>query len=151
MSNLIYPMNKVVHWNKDEKIIGVIGVAPTATADFYSKLIRLTPAQKEWEHAHVLIDSNPKIPSRGRYFELGETDPTPFIRNSIERLCHMGATIIAIPCNTAHILYERYTYELPVMVIHMIKATIDTTVHCLGKIPQKAAVFASRLTQQYQL
>lgn len=144
-------MNNDVYWNKNEKIIGVVGVAPAATADFYSKLIRLTPVKKEWEHVRVIIDSNPKIPSRGRYLELGETDPVPYIRASIKQLHLLNASIIAIPCNTAHILYESYAKNLPVMVINMIEVTVDSAINAIGRRPFNAAVFASRLTQQHKL
>lgn len=145
------PMNEVVHWNANEGVIGVVGVAPAATADFYAKLIRLTPVRKDWEHVRVLLDSNPKIPSRGRYFELGETDPVPFIRQSIEGLMVMGATIIAVPCNTAHILYKRYTKDLSVLVPNMIEVTARAVFKACKKIPQTVAVFASRLTQEFHL
>lgn len=142
------PMSADVCWNADEKIIGVVGVAPAATADFYAKLIALTPVKKDWEHVQVIIDSNPKIPSRGRYLELGETDPVPFIRHSIEKLSQMGASIIALPCNTAHILYDRYASDATLQIPNMVAVTVD---HALHARPKTAAVFASRLTQQYRL
>lgn len=144
-------MNNHVYWNPDEKIIGVIGVAPAATADFYSKLIQLTPVNKDWEHVRVLIDSNPKIPSRGRYLELHETDPVPYMREAIQKLHAAGASIIAIPCNTAHILYDRYATDLDVMIPNMIEATTDYCITTCNNIPQAVAVFASRLTQQHGL
>jgi aspartate racemase len=143
-------MNDAVRWNPDEKIIGVVGVAPAATADFYTKLVQLTPVKKDWEHVRIIIDSNPKIPSRGRYFELGETDPVPFIQESIENLYRMGANIIALPCNTAHILYEKYATHSGVIIPHMIEATAKEVVQ-QSTSPGKVAVFASRLTQQHQL
>lgn len=145
------PMNNSVQWNTEEKIIGVIGVAPAATADFYTKLIRLTPAKKDWEHVRVIIDSNPKIPSRGRFLELNETDPTPFIQQSIIKLAEMGADIIAVPCNTAHILYERYALLNTVMIPHMIEVTLKESLNVCKHFSQGVAVFSSRLTQAYGL
>lgn len=145
------PMSAEVKWNQDEKIIGVVGVAPAATADFYNKIIQLTPVRKDWEHVQVIIDSNPKIPSRGRHLELNETDPVPFIRDSMKKLHHMGASIIAVPCNTAHILYERYAIDLPMVVPNMIRVTVEAAINTIGKVPRSAAVFASRMTQQHRL
>lgn len=144
-------MNEQVKWNPEEKIIGVVGVAPAATADFYHKLIQLTPVKKDWEHVRVIVDSNPKIPSRGRYFELGETDPVPYIRQAILQLHQMGASIIAIPCNTAHILYDRYAENLPVIIPNMIVETAIATQQICGNKLQSVAVFASKLTQHYRL
>ena len=54
------------------------------------------------------MDINTKIPSRGRYFELGETDPSPYIRDAIIELHKRGADFVVIPCNTAHILYSNF-------------------------------------------
>ena len=146
-----FPMNEQVKWNPEEKIIGVVGVAPAATADFYHKLIQLTPAKKDWQHVRVIIDSNPKIPSRGRYLELGEADPVPYICQSIESLYQMGASIIAVPCNTAHILYERYAADFPVIIPDMIEVTRSATLRRCGKTLRSVVVFASKLTKQYRL
>lgn len=145
------PMNNTVKWNPEEKIIGVVGVAPAATADFYSKLIRLTPVEKDWEHVRVIIDSNPKIPSRGRYIELGETDPVPYIRQAILQLQSLGAEIIAIPCNTAHILYDQYSNGMSVNIPNMIEVTVESVMRRFSSVPNAIAVFASRLSQKHLL
>jgi len=145
-------MNEIVRWDPREGIIGVVGVAPAATVDFYRKLVEMTPAKKDWEHVRVLIDSNPKIPSRGRHLELGETDPSPYIRESIIQLYRAGSTVIAVPCNTAHILYERYAVDLPpVELPHMITVTVDELMRAVGTPPRRVAVFASRLTTRHNL
>lgn len=134
-----YPQNEEVRWPRDEKIIGVLGVAPVATADFYQRLCAV-PARKDWEHPRVIIDSNPKIPSRGRYLDLGETDPVPFMIRSISDLMRQGAEIIAVPCNTAHILYERYSAPfVDVIIPSIIEITADA---CLSS--RSALVLASR-------
>ena len=144
-------MNKEVNWNPDEKIIGVVGVAPAATADFYTKLIQLTPAKKDWEHVRVIVDSNPKIPSRGRFFDLGETDPVPYIRQSIEQLIQVGASIIAVPCNTAHVLYERYMTGFTISIPNMISLTVERVIQQSPIKPKKATVFASKTTVEHGL
>ena len=127
-----YPMNATYRWDPAEGIIGVVGVAPAATADFYQRLVALTTAAKDWEHVRVLIDSNPKIPSRGRHLELGEADPSPFIRAAISALAARGATVIAVPCNTAHILYPRFADGAPGLVVHLIEVTVAAMVRTVG-------------------
>jgi aspartate racemase len=116
-------------------------------------LIALTPGKKDWEHPRIIIDSNPKIPSRGRYLELNETDPIPYIRQSILNLYDQGARVIAVVCNTAHILYPHYASDLPpdLQIPNMVNETAQETVRQLGRAPQRVAVFSSRLTQQYNL
>ena len=117
-------MNAEVHWPLTQKIIGILGVAPLATADMMRRLAQRT-VRKDWEHPRVIVDSNPKIPSRGRYLELGETDPVPFLRDGINDLAKAGADIVVVPCNTAHILYERFTRGVDVYVPSIIEVTAD--------------------------
>ncbi len=146
-----YPMNETYRWDAAEGIIGVLGVAPAATADFYQRLIALTPTRKDWEHVRVLIDSNPKLPSRGRHLDLGEADPSPFLRESIRELVNRGASVVAVPCNTAHILYERYAAGLEDMVPNMIDVAVDALVQSCGGAPRQLAVLGSRNTVKYDL
>jgi aspartate racemase len=147
-----YPMNETYRWNPAEGIVGVLGVAPTATADFYRRLAALTPARKDWEHVRVLIDSNPKLPSRGRHLELGETDPSPFIAAGIRELLARGATVVAVPCNTAHVLYPRYAAEFPRhSVPHMIDLAVAALEGADGAVPQRLAVLGSRHTVTHDL
>jgi aspartate racemase len=100
-------MNSEVSWDKNEKTIGVLGLSPFATLDFCSKFFNRS-LQKEWLYPRMLMDMHTKIPSRGRFFELGETDPVPYIKDAIKKLHEHGADFIVIPCNTVHILYNRF-------------------------------------------
>lgn len=147
---LIPPKSESVWWPDDEQIVGVVGVAPAATADFFVKLTSLTHARKDWEHLRVLIDSNPKIPSRGRHLELAETDPSPYLRQAIEALLAQGAALVAVPCNTAHILYERYAGDLTERVPHMIESTVAALVARTTR-PERVVVFSSRQVAQHGL
>jgi aspartate racemase len=117
-----YPMNKDVHWPKNEKIVGVLGVAPIATMDFYAKLV-LRPIQKDWQMPRIIMDVNSKIPSRGRYFELGEADFAPYIKDGIIGLYKSGADFVVIPCNAAHIVYERFAQDSPIPIPHIVDIT----------------------------
>jgi aspartate racemase len=142
------PKSASVWWPDDEQSVGVVGVAPAATADFFVKLTSLKQTRKDWEHLRVLIDSNPKIPSRGRHLELGETDPSPFLREAIESLLARGAGLVAVPCNTAHILYERYAHGLEARVPHMIESTVAALIARLPR-PDRVVVFASRMVASH--
>lgn len=142
-----WPMNDEVHWPRNEGVVGVLGVAPLATADFCLKLAN-RPAKKDWNHVRVLVDSNPKIPSRGRCLELGETDPTPFLAAGIANLAANGATVVAVPCNTAHIFYDGYTRDAPVYVPHIVDVACKKA-QSLGI--KKVLLLASRSVVKYNL
>lgn len=85
------------------RAIGVLGgMGPLATADFYAKLVRLTPAQDDRDHPRVIIDSNAAIPDRTEAVLGRGPDPTPALVETARTLERAGAELIAIPCNTAH-------------------------------------------------
>ncbi|MEM9642368.1 MAG: aspartate/glutamate racemase family protein [Pseudomonadota bacterium] len=122
----ILPSLPDVHWPATEGAIGIVGVAPWATADFLTQIYAQVPAKKDWDFPRVLVDANSKIPSRGRYFDLGETDPSPFIADTIDELVAAGATAVVVPCNTAHILFDRWAARAPDKIVSIITATLDT-------------------------
>jgi aspartate racemase len=105
---------------RDERVVGVLGgMGPLATADFYTKFVRLTPARTDRDHPRVIIDSNPKIPDRtAGLLGLGP-DPTPHLTATARGLERAGAEVIAIPCNSAHAYLAaiRRSVKIPVLDI----------------------------------
>lgn len=120
----IKPRGGDVDWPEDEGTIGVVGVAPWATLDFCKTLYAQIPATKDWHYPRIIADINPKIPSRGRHFQLGEEDPSPFIAATIAELHMQGATVVVVPCNTAHVLYETWAKDASVPVPHIVEETV---------------------------
>ena len=80
---IIRPPGGDVNWPEDEGTLGIVGVAPWATINFCKLLYGLIKAEKDWHYPRIIADINTKIPSRGRYFQLGETDPSPAIAMTI--------------------------------------------------------------------
>src|SRR5437870_609987 len=77
-----------------DKVVGVLGgMGPLATADFYAKLVRLTPARTDQEHLHVIIDSNPKIPDRTDGLGGEGPDPTPHLVATARSLEGVGVEV----------------------------------------------------------
>ena len=69
------------------KTIGVIGgMGPAATADMLLKITKLTDAECDQEHIHVIIDSNINIPDRTEAILHGGEDPVPELKASAELL-----------------------------------------------------------------
>ncbi|WP_323018058.1 hypothetical protein [Castellaniella sp.] len=63
---------------------------------FSGALYSLVPATKDWHYPRVLTDINTKLPSRGRHLDLGERNPAPYIRETIEELAVQGATCAVV-------------------------------------------------------
>ena len=88
-------------------MLGILGgMGPRATAHFYGQLVDYTQAEKDWDHLHVIIDSNVHIPSRSRSILYGEESPVEGMRKACFSLMDMGCEYIAVPCNSAHYFYS---------------------------------------------
>jgi len=84
-------------------MLGVIGgMGPLASADFFRKLIDATPAACDEDHIPVLIHSVPQLPSRPAAILRNGASPLPALMMARDRLVAAGATMLAMPCNTAH-------------------------------------------------
>ena len=128
---------------KEVKIIGVLGgYGPYATNDFFNLILKKTKAKKDWEHMHVIIDSNPRIPSRVRAFLYDEESPIKYMLEGVNRLKKAGADFFICPCNTAH-YFLNMEEELPLPFINMIDVTIDRIIE---KGITKVGVIGSEVT-----
>ncbi len=124
----IAPLGGEVDWRPNEGTLGIVGVAPWATIDFCRALYHEVRAEKDWHYPRVLLDINTKLPSRGRHFQLGEPDPSPAIAETIKELHKQGATVVVVPCNTAHILYNRWSQGAPVPIPNIVHETMKLAV-----------------------
>lgn len=110
----------------EKKVIGIIGgMGPLATADLFQKIILHTQAACDQEHLRVVIDSNTNIPDRTAALLHGGADPTPELVSSARNLERIGAGVLIMPCNTAHIFYDAVAGAVEVPVLHMIRLTAD--------------------------
>jgi len=112
------------------RMIGVLGgMGPAATADFYQKIIRATPAKTDQEHLKVLIFSNPQVPDRTAAIRGEAPDPLPVLVAGAEVLVQGGADFIAIPCVTAHYYYEALQRAVSVPILHLVGETATAVVN----------------------
>ncbi len=108
------------------KVVGVIGgMGPDATLAFMQRVIELTPAQDDCDHIHMLVDNNPKVPSRLKAL-LGEScneaeNPGPVIAEMAARLEIAGADFLVMPCNTAHHYHHYAQKAVRIPVWHLIE------------------------------
>ncbi len=107
------------------KVVGVLGgMGPDATVDFMSKVIALTPAEKDQDHIQMLVDHNPTVPNRQDAI-LGEgADPGPAMAAMAKRLQDAGADFLVMPCNTAYVFEQSIIDAVDVPLISIITETI---------------------------
>ena len=107
-------------------MIGVLGgMGPLATVDFFSKLIAATPAACEADHVPLLIQSDPRIPSRPPAILSGAPSPLPALRAGRDRLIAGGALALAMPCNTAHFWHAELACDCSVPFLSIVQACCD--------------------------
>jgi aspartate racemase len=133
------------------RTIGVIGgMGPLATADFYLRLVRATPAATDQEHLHVLIDSNPEIPDRAEAIEGRGPDPTPLLVETARRLVGAGAEVLVMPCNSAHAFLEEVRRAVPVPVLDIMEEVASAAV-ALSPAPSSVGLLATAGTVRQRL
>lgn len=123
-------------------------MGPMATCDLFNKVIRLTSAEKDQEHVHLIIDNNTDIPDRSAHILGHGIDPLPEMKKAVAKLIFDGADVLAMPCNTAHYYYDQLnefaaTLNEQVRFVHMIDETAN---YCYKKKYTKVLLFATKGT-----
>ncbi len=120
------------------KTAGVIGgMGPEATVDFLRRIVAGTPARDDGDHIHVLVDNNPKIPSRiAAIIDGTGEDPAPVLIAMGRGLEKQGADFLTIPCNTAHYYLPVIAAAVSIPVLDMIGLAVAQ----LGMLSPKPAV-----------
>ncbi|MDQ0714914.1 aspartate racemase [Streptomyces luteogriseus] len=131
------------------EIIGILGgMGPAATADFYAKLVSTTPGSSDQDHLRTVIWSDPTIPDRTEALLGDGPDPTPWLLDGSRVLREAGATVIAIPCNTAHAFVPRIADHVGLPIVHMIDevarhlTTLRPRIHTAGLLATTGTVRA---------
>jgi len=107
------------------KIVGVLGgMGPEATVDFMAKVISLTPAEKDQDHVHMLVDHNPSVPNRQAAILADGEDPQPALAIMAQRLQEAGAEFLVVPCNTAYVFQDAITSATTIPLISIIDVTV---------------------------
>ena len=83
--------------------LGILGgMGPLATHALYGQVIAETPALRDQDHLHVIIDADPAIPDRTAFLAGKGPDPRPAIVAAGRRLMAAGADLLVMPCDTAN-------------------------------------------------
>ena len=107
------------------KRLGVLGgMGPAASAEFYQRLTSQTPAVYDQDHLQVIIWSDPTVPDRSTSLLLGDDRPWAKLEAGIVGLKTAGCSHIVIPCNTAHLWYDRML-SLGVSITHIVDSVAD--------------------------
>jgi aspartate racemase len=114
----------------EDKSVGIMGgMGPEATVDLMLRVIQATPAKDDADHIRMIVDNDPKLPSRIKALLEGTGEsPAPYLADMARRLESWGADFLAIPCNTAHYYYEDVQSAVGIPVLNMIELTTSRVV-----------------------
>ncbi len=111
----------------ETRTIGIVGgMGPAATVELMHRIIRKTPARDDGDHLRMLVDNNPKVPSRIRaIIERNGADPLPELQRMAKGLETAGADFLIMPCNTAHHYYRELAGSVSVPFLSIVEVTAD--------------------------
>jgi aspartate racemase len=109
----------------DRPLVGVLGgMGPLATADFYAKVVGLTPATRDQDHVRMVIWADPTVPDRSAALLDGGESPVPALRRGVRTLEAAGADVVVVPCNTAHAYLAEVRASTGVPVLDMVELAV---------------------------
>src|ERR1700753_513409 len=109
------------------RVVGIIGgMGAEDTVDLLRRLIAKTPASDDQDHVHLIVENNPKIPSRIAHLIDGTgADPTPELTRIALNLQRAGADALAMSCNTAHAYAHSIRRAASIPLLDMVDLTVD--------------------------
>ena len=130
-------------------MIGVIGgMGPYASIDLIKKILDMTKATSDQEHIPLSLISVPHLIEDRTAFLLGksQTNPGIVLSKIAMQLIEQGATIIGMPCNTAHSpsIIAEIKNRIPdkIIFINMIEKVVHYIINEYPKI-SKVGVLAT--------
>lgn len=129
----------------ESKVLGILGgLGPAATVYFYDLLTQHTKVNSDQDHLDIIISSKATTPDRTAYIlDNSKANPLPVMLNEAKKLIQAGAEIIALPCNTAHTLYEQLSENISVPLLNMVGDTVKVA---LAAGFQKVGILATEGT-----
>lgn len=110
---------------KKEKVVGILGgMGPEATIDLFSRIVEETHAKCDEDHLRIIIDNNPKIPSRQDAILKGTESPVPAMVETAKNLKNAGADFIILGANTAHYFYDEVASQVDIPFLHIINEAV---------------------------
>ncbi|MBL8517668.1 MAG: amino acid racemase [Betaproteobacteria bacterium] len=128
------------------KLIGILGgMGPAATLDLQHKILDATPATRDQDHIPIVVWNVPQIPDRLAAVSGDGPSPLPMMLKAAQALQSVGATAIAMPCNTAHHWADELQGGLDIPLLHIADAVMDSLpddVRCFALLSTPATVEA---------
>jgi aspartate racemase len=114
-----------------DRLVGVIGgMGPDATVDFMSRVLRETPANTDQDHVRMVVEHNPRIPSRQLAMRGEGENPGPVIAAMAARLESAGADFLVMPCNLAHAWQSDIRAATNIPLVSIVDESVQSALNC---------------------
>lgn len=100
-------------------------MGPYASSFFLQKILNNSIVKTDRDHLHVVLDSNPHIPSRTRHVLYGEESPVPQMIEACLKLEKYPVDVIVIPCNSASAWNSVIQRKLTIPILNIMKITAN--------------------------
>ncbi|MEL7658541.1 MAG: amino acid racemase [Bacillota bacterium] len=129
----------------DKKVLGVLGgMGPLATQLFYRMIIEKTDANCDQEHLNMIILSHATMPDRTKEILAGRTEELfELLLKDVKMLEANDTGVIAIPCNTSHVLADRLQENIGIPIINMVEETVAHIKDTFAEQDLRIAVLAT--------
>jgi aspartate racemase len=129
------------------KIAGVIGgMGPGTSADFYKDVNALAEQQGRETRPELFLWNVPlnyAVEQELLTHQRGIEKYTPHLIDGAKKLERAGADFIAVPCNTVHELYDQFSAEVEIPVLHIVGEIVN---HLKGRDIGSVALLATGQT-----
>lgn len=134
-----------------EKVVGILGgMGPEATIDLFAKIVEETHAKCDEDHLRIIVDNNPKMPSRQDAIMKGTESPVAAMVATAENLKKAGADFIIIGANTAHYFYDEVASQVDIPFLHIIEEAVKEMMRQVPGI-KKVGVMATNAAVKIKL
>ena len=107
-------------------------MGPDATVDFMARVLKATPAVRDQQHVRMLVDHNPRIPSRQLAIRGEGKDPGATIAAMARRLEAGGADFLVMPCNLAHAWQSNIEAAISIPFVSIVEASVVSALNHSG-------------------
>jgi aspartate racemase len=129
---------------KRPKTIGILGgMGPEATNYFFDLVVKNTAAKKDQEHIPVLIWSDPTVPPRTDAILGAGASPLPKLLGGVKILERGGATLIVMPCITAHYYASQIKFRARVPFVDLVEEAVRWAAKTVPNLNTAALVASS--------
>ncbi|MEO1078751.1 MAG: amino acid racemase [Pseudomonadota bacterium] len=135
-----------------ELVAGVLGgMGPAATLDLLQRVLALTPAKSDSDHLRILVDNNPKVPSRITALIDGTGEsPAPTLIAMAQGLEGQGADFLVMPCNTAHHYHGEVAAAVTIPFLNLMEL-VQGELDVLPGSPRRIGLLASSALRRIEL